>query len=335
MPCFTVCIPSYNAAKVIGATIDSLLRQNFTDWECLVVDDNSTDETEAIVRSFADPRIRFIKNTVNLGCAGNFQRCRDLATGTYIYFLANDDILSPQALERTYAAFQMAPDIAVVTRPYYWFENDNPDLPIRYTRPLNAFSDQIISATDSTQSLRAIFDVLGQVTALAFRNDALIEPFSPHVWTTHIQPFLATLKDRRGVFMHDYLAAIRLEHSQARTLPTIYNPSPLWTWITMFEAIFTDPEWSRQRKVGVDNISRHVEGLIQIRCHSTFTIFVREAWLYLRYRPVNILTFRYWFFVLGCAVAPPRILRFMVDKYMSKVTKAQTVGIQSINKVHA
>lgn len=318
MATFSVCIPSYNAAKIIGATIDSLIRQTFTDWECLVVDDGSTDGTEAVVRTFSDPRIRFIKNNVNLGCAGNFQRCRDLATGTYIYFLANDDILSPRALERTYAAFQMAPDIALVTRPYYWFEGDNPDVPIRYTKPLDASADQVISIEDSNEVLCALFETLGQVTALAYRNDVLLDPFSPHVWTTHIQPFLLTFKKYRAVFLHDYLVAIRTEHSQARNIPSIYDPSALWTWAHMMQTVFAGQRWSRQRRVGIDNIARRAEGLVQIRCHSTLKIFLREAWLYLWYRPLNVLSPRYWFFAFGCLVMPPIILRRLVDGFRSR-----------------
>lgn len=330
MATFSVCIPSYNAASVIGATIESLIRQTFTDWECLVVDDGSTDETEAIVCGFADPRIHFYKNEKNLGYPGNLQRCRDLAKGTYIYFLANDDILSPFALERTYEAFQLAPDIAVVTRPYYWFENGDPDTAIRYTVPLDPQRDRIITADDDDETLRAIFDVMGQVTALAFRTEFFDEPINPHVWPAHIEPFFAILKKHRGVFMHDYLIAVRLEHSQARTVPKIYDPSPLWTWVTMLNNVFPGDRWARQRKVGIDNITRHVEGMVQLRKYSTLKCFVREACFYLKYRPLNALSLRYWFFALGCLLTPPAMLRRLVDQFMPRVTGAKSAGIRTI-----
>jgi glycosyltransferase involved in cell wall biosynthesis len=223
MPAFTVCMPSYNAATIIGATIESLLRQTFADWELLVVDDCSTDETEAVVRGFSDPRIRFSKNEQNLGYVGNFQKCCDLAQGTYAFFLANDDILSPLALERTHAAFVMAPDIAIVTRAYYWFENNDPDVPIRYTVPVDATCDRIVSINDDDRTLRTILDSLGQVSGLAFRTDVLKTTRNPHVWTAHIEPFLAAFKSYRAVFLHDYLLAVRVEFSQARHLPKIYK----------------------------------------------------------------------------------------------------------------
>ncbi|HLI97522.1 MAG TPA: glycosyltransferase family 2 protein [Candidatus Baltobacteraceae bacterium] len=335
MATFSVCIPSYNAASVIGATLESLVRQTFTDWECVVVDDGSTDGTEDAVRRIADPRIRFFKNERNLGYPGNLQRCRDLAQGTYIYFLANDDILSPLALQRTYEAFQLAPDIAVVTRPYYWFENDDPETAIRYTVPLDTKQDRIISAHDDDQTLRAIFDVMGQVTALAYRTEWFTVPVNPHVWPAHIEPFFAMLKAHRGVFMHDYLVAVRLEHSQARTVPKIYDPSPLWTWVNMLNSVFPGQEWKRQRSVGIDNIARHVEGLVQLRKYSTIGCFLREAWLYLKYRPLNGLSLRYWFFALGCLFTPPAVLRRLVDLLMPRVTKASAAEIQTIGTTKA
>jgi glycosyltransferase involved in cell wall biosynthesis len=325
---FTVCIPSYNAAGVIADTIESLLRQTFADWECLVVDDASSDSTATVVARFTDPRVRFISNAQNLGCAGNFQRCRELARGTFVYFLANDDVLSPVALERTHSAFQMAPDIAVVTRPYYWFEGGNVDSVIRFTSPLDTQSDRIISIRDDARTLRAVLDSLGQVSALAYRNEALKDPFSPHVWTTHIQPFLATLKTHRGVFLHDYPVAVRLEHSQARTLSSIYKPSPLWTWIQMMRTVFPGENWKRQRKIGIDNISRHVEGVVQVRCHSTFGAFLYEAVSYLRYRPLNSLSLLYWAYAVGCMATPPALLRKFVDRYRLSAARTNPPGIK-------
>lgn len=333
MPTFSVCMPAYNAATVIRATLESLLRQTLTDWECIVVDDGSTDGTEAVVASFADDRIQYFKNEKNLGYPGNLQRCRDLAKGTYVYFLANDDILSPHALARAYEAFHLAPDVAVLTRPYYWFENDDPDVAIRYTKPLDPVHDTFISADDDDATLRAIFDVMGQVTALAFRNDLFVEPINPHVWPAHIQPFLALLKTHRGVFMHDYLVAVRLEHSQARTVPKIYNPSPLWTWVNMLQQVFPGDRWARQRRLGIDNITGHVEGMVQLRKYSTLGCFLREAWLYLKYRPRNAFSVRYWFFAIGCLVTPPGMLRRLVDRFMPLVTRAGEADIKTIGNM--
>jgi glycosyltransferase involved in cell wall biosynthesis len=331
VPTFTVCIPSYNAEKVIGDTIRSLLRQSFRDWECLVVDDASTDGTASAVAQFTDERIRFVSNDRNLGCAGNFQRCRDLAKGTYIYFLANDDVLAPNALERAYTALQSAPDVATLIRPYYWFRGEDPDQVARYTKTIDTTQDRIISIDDDDAVLRCVFDNLGQVSGLVFRNDALSAEFSPHVWTTHIQPFLMTLKEHRSVFVHDYPIAVRIDSSQSRNISSIYDPSPLWTWAHMMKLVFPGNRWRRQRRLGIDNIAGRPEGLVQVRCHSTFKNFLREAFLYVWYRPKNLFSLKYWFFALGCLVMRRRALRWTVDRYMYLYTRPETAGIMTVN----
>ena len=332
MATFTVCIPSYNAEGIIADTIRSLLRQTFSDWDCIVVDDGSSDRTAEVVRAFADPRISFVPNERNLGCAGNFQRCRELAKGTYIYFLAHDDVLAPTALARCFEAFQMAPDIALVVRPYYWFRGSDPDRVFRFTKPLDPVEDRIVSIDDNEVALRALFENLGQVSSLAFRNDALTARFSPHVWTAHIQPFLMTLKEHRAVFLHDYPVAVRTEYSQAGNLSSIYDPSPVWTWVEMMNVVFDGDRWKRQRTIGVDNIGSHPEGLVQVRCKTTFRNFVREAWLYLWYRPRNWVSVHYWMFAFGSLITPRKLLRRIVDRYTRLYTRSETSGIITINR---
>jgi glycosyltransferase involved in cell wall biosynthesis len=323
-PRFTVCIPSYNAAGIIAETLDSLVAQTITDWECLVVDDCSTDDTESAVAGIGDPRIRFVKNEKNLGYPGNLQRCFDLATGEFIYLLGNDDILSPIALQRTFAAFGMAPDVAVVTRPYYWFENDDLQQAVRYTKCFDATADRVLSPEDGEDVWRILYSTLAQLSGLAFRRAALVGRVNPWVFPAHVQLFLATFKEHRAVFLKDYPVAIRIAASQTRHVSSIYDPSPLWSWVDMFDAVFPGDRWSLPRRTGRDFVARNVEGLVQIRCYSRFRIFLREAWLHLWYRPRNIVTPKFWFFALGCLVMPPRALRSTVDRLMPFFLRPRT-----------
>jgi hypothetical protein len=219
----------------------------------------------------------------------------------------------------------------LVVRPFYWFRGSDPDRVVRYTRPPDPFRDRIITIDDDDSTLRTLFESLGQVSSLAFRNDMLTAKFSPHVWTTHIRAFLMTLKEHPAVFLHDYPVAVRTESSQARNISSIYEPSPLWTWVTMMRDVFQGERWSRQRKLGIDNIASHPEGLVQVRCHSTFRNFLREAWFYLWYRPKNAAWPKYWFFALGCLVMPRRLLRKTADKYMQLYTRPGAATFATIN----
>jgi glycosyltransferase involved in cell wall biosynthesis len=99
-PIVSVCIPAYRGAAHIGAAIESVLTQTFGDFELVVIDDNSPDDTRAVVERYGDPRIRLMRNARNLGPEGNWNRCLEEARGTYIKLLPQDDVLSPDCLAR-------------------------------------------------------------------------------------------------------------------------------------------------------------------------------------------------------------------------------------------
>jgi glycosyltransferase involved in cell wall biosynthesis len=96
----SVCVPSYRGAAYIAATIESALAQTFSDFELLIVDDDSPDETAEVVSRYVDPRLRFLRNERRLGAEANWNRCLDLARGRYFKLLPQDDLLAPRCLAR-------------------------------------------------------------------------------------------------------------------------------------------------------------------------------------------------------------------------------------------
>ncbi|MBN8886367.1 MAG: glycosyltransferase family 2 protein [Rudaea sp.] len=105
-PLVSVCIPVYLGAAHLRATIDSVFAQTFADFELVVIDDDSPDGTQAIAESYADPRIRYLRNARNLGAQGNWNRCLDEARGTYFKLLPQDDLLAADCLARQVAVLE-------------------------------------------------------------------------------------------------------------------------------------------------------------------------------------------------------------------------------------
>lgn len=97
-PFFTVIIPTYNRAQLIRRPIESVLRQTFLSWELIIVDDGSTDDTEKVVRSFSDSRIRYIFQKNQERSAARNTGIQNSA-GRYICFIDSDDYYFPQHLE--------------------------------------------------------------------------------------------------------------------------------------------------------------------------------------------------------------------------------------------
>jgi Glycosyl transferase family 2 len=104
-PTLSVCIPVYNGAASIRRSIDSVLVQTYTDFECVVVDNNSDDATVERVQAYSDPRIRIVRNRHNLGMVGNHNKCAQVARGRLIQFVHADDWLLPNCLARLVPAF--------------------------------------------------------------------------------------------------------------------------------------------------------------------------------------------------------------------------------------
>ncbi|HXF41557.1 MAG TPA: glycosyltransferase [Blastocatellia bacterium] len=94
-PKVSVCIPTYNTARYLADAIDSVLAQEFTDFELVICDNASTDETPEICRRYTDSRIRYVRFAELTNQAGNFNRCLNEARGEFITLLHADDYFLP------------------------------------------------------------------------------------------------------------------------------------------------------------------------------------------------------------------------------------------------
>ena len=100
----SIITPSYNTGKYIAETIESVLAQSYTNWELLIVDDCSTDDTDDVVAQLlGDSRIKYIKNSENSGAAESRNRALREAKGKWIAFLDSDDLWEPFKLEKQIA----------------------------------------------------------------------------------------------------------------------------------------------------------------------------------------------------------------------------------------
>jgi glycosyltransferase involved in cell wall biosynthesis len=110
----SVCIPTYNSGKFIGETIESVLKQTFNDYELIVCDNVSTDETEEVCRKFTDPRFKYLRFTEFVGQAENWNRALEQAKNEYVILLHSDDVLLPTYLEKAVAVLDKNEDVGFV-----------------------------------------------------------------------------------------------------------------------------------------------------------------------------------------------------------------------------
>lgn len=110
----SVLIPVYNSAAFIKEAVESILNQTYTDFELLLLNDDSTDNSEDIIKSFTDTRIRYYSNKKNLGISGSRNKLLDLAQGEYLAIMDHDDISLPTRLEKQVRFMNANPDVAML-----------------------------------------------------------------------------------------------------------------------------------------------------------------------------------------------------------------------------
>lgn len=114
----SVIIPTYNRADKVKKSINSVLQQTYSDFELLVVDDGSTDDTQAVVEAIPDSRIRYIKLAENKGASVARNEGVKRASCSLIAFQDSDDYWHPDKLEKQMLYWQEHPDYAMVYCPY-------------------------------------------------------------------------------------------------------------------------------------------------------------------------------------------------------------------------
>jgi glycosyltransferase involved in cell wall biosynthesis len=147
----------YNGEKYLKLALESLLKQDFDDFEIIISDNASTDSTAEICRSYAasDRRIRYYRNDSNIGAAPNYRRVLELAQGEYFKWFAHDDILFPSFLSRCYETMRVAPPDVMLVYPLCEFIGE-------FGEVIASASDRI--ASDFARPHRRLARVLARVS---------------------------------------------------------------------------------------------------------------------------------------------------------------------------
>src|SRR5690606_27684846 len=111
-PAVSVLLPVHNGARFLPATLQSLWRQTFTDFEVVAVDDASTDDTPVILAAEGDARLRVTRNEANLGLVGTLNRGLRLCRGSFVARIDDDDLCEPERLAEQVRYLSEHPDLA-------------------------------------------------------------------------------------------------------------------------------------------------------------------------------------------------------------------------------
>lgn len=170
-PAVSICIPTYNYATLLPRAVESCLEQTFEDFELLVYDDASTDNTVEVMQQYlSDPRVTLVVQDENQGLFGNFNQSAAKARGRYVKYLCADDWLDPRFLELSVPLLDARPEVQLLTTAH-WHVNYEGEITSEQIGPFG--SGPIDSATHAAEQLALWGNVVGMPTNTLIRRDAL------------------------------------------------------------------------------------------------------------------------------------------------------------------
>ena len=143
-PTVSVIMSVYNNEKFLNEAIESILLQTLCDFEFIIVDDGSTDYSTKIIESYLDPRIRIIKNNLNIGLTKSLNKAINFATGKYIARQDSDDISLENRLEKQVVDLEKNKSILSATGIIYIFDDSRITFPYIPPQEIEIFNKIIV-----------------------------------------------------------------------------------------------------------------------------------------------------------------------------------------------
>lgn len=175
-------IPAYRP-DFFAKALKSTLEQTYSPMEIVVCDDCPDDAIESLVRSIApdDPRVRYERNRERQGPRGNYLRCLELASGDYVKFLNDDDVITPGCVEKMVQRIARAPAVTLVTCRRRCIDADGSELkPTVPARPLFSHDVVIEGGSMARRLLSEEDNLIGEPSATLFRREDALQ-IQPHI----------------------------------------------------------------------------------------------------------------------------------------------------------
>lgn len=216
-PKVSVCIPTYNYGHYLSEAIESVLNQTHEDFELLVVDDASQDDTDRIVQGYVakDSRVRYLRNQTNIGMVNNWNRCMREAKGKYIKYLFGDDVFSsPMLLEKMIEILDSDESVSLVGSSRLIIDENSKQVDIWsfYDSDVSKDGKEIINTC-----LLQLRNYIGEPTVVMFRKSQASRGFdSRYKQLVDLEMWFHLLEQGRYHYFKDSLSSFRI-HSEQQT----------------------------------------------------------------------------------------------------------------------
>lgn len=290
MPLLSVCIPAYNRPEVLPALLDSILGQDFDDYDVVICEDKSPMRRDIaeVVDSYSRKypgRIAYFENEKNLGYDANLRNLIAKATGQYCLFMGNDDLMCPGALTAVAGAVRRHPDVGVVLRSYASFDG-TPDNIAQVFR----YFDKEIFFPAGAETIATIYRRSVVIPGMVINREAAIELSTDRFDGSLLyQLYLVAniLVTKNAVFLPDILVLYRnggvpdfgnSEKEKGKFVPTEQTPASSVYFMQGMLEIASDTEKVRGVSIYrpiLSDIGNYSYPILSIQARRPFLVFVK------------------------------------------------------------
>lgn len=174
-PLVSVVLPVYNRPKYLGQAINSVLNQNYNNWELIIADDASDDETKCFLKQYLEiSQVKIYNNTINLGLFTNLNQAILQCMGYYILLLCSDDFLLPECLETSISLLQEYPSAGLVLSPAKTVDSNSRCIPSPLVYYYEQFAKQKLQLSTPCETVPLLLkygSINGSLTGIFFKKE--------------------------------------------------------------------------------------------------------------------------------------------------------------------
>lgn len=312
-PKISVCIPAYNRAAVLPELLDTIVAQNFDNFEIVICEDRSPQRTEIseVVSRYSKARpglIRYFENAENLGYDRNLRNLIEKSQGEYCLFMGNDDLMCEGALAKVAAAVSRHPNIGVLLRSYAAFEG-SPDNIVQTFR----YFDQELFFSAGPETISTIYRRSVVIPGMVVHRDAAQQ------WTTNrfdgtllYQLYLVAniLADMNAVYLPDVIVLYRnggvpdfgnSAAEQGKFQPKEQTPESSVHFMQGMLDIARSVEVERKMPIFrpiLRDIANYSYPILAIQAQKPFAVFLKYGWSLARLGLARYPLFHIWFIAI-------------------------------------
>ena len=316
----SILLTTYRRPEWLKLAITSVLRQNFSRFELLILDDASGDETESTVKKFKDKRIRYLKNKKNLGFPGTFRRGVLAATGKYIFLLSDDDlILQKDTLSYVYETMEQK-NLGYAQLGLVFYE-ESPRNPTSIATT-DKVRDYYIPPSEAI-ILKTINWHIGFASGNIYLTEAVVlKDIIENVWLSHVKPIFRMINKFGAYYMGSRFILGRI--SKTGNISHLNVDVNKGYHLESLLKLYREFDYSKERYHKFEKL--HIEGVIKsllgIKYYTSSRNLLKIIKVILKINKKYILAPRLWINLITALMLPKFVLNQIRNIRLQKNKKS-------------